>query len=78
VIEAGIVLEFALRILTARRHTSRHELAAMMAALKLARRAALAAARRQVKAEIQGRRAAVRRDRGRIPHSAKVYRPPIF
>jgi hypothetical protein len=64
-IEASLITEFAVRIATARQQAPRHELAAMLAALKLAQRAALAAARQLAKAEIQGRRAAVMRDRRR-------------
>jgi hypothetical protein len=62
-IESGIAADYALRMIGARRSSPRQELAAMLAALKLARRAALMAARQCAKAEIQGRRAAVTRDR---------------
>ena len=62
-IEAGILLDFAIRIATARHQAPRHELAAMIAALKLAQRAALIAVRQRVKAEITGRRSAAIRDR---------------
>ena len=62
-IEASIVTDFAIRIATARQQTPRQQLAAMLAALKLAQRAALNAARALAKGEIQGRRAAVMRDR---------------
>jgi hypothetical protein len=65
-IESGIAADYALRMIGARRSTPRQELAAMLAALKLARRAALMAARQCAKAEIQGRRAAVTRDRSRL------------
>jgi hypothetical protein len=65
-IEAGIAADYALRMIGARRSTPRQELAAMLAALKLARRAALMAARQCAKAEIEGRRAAVTRDRSRL------------
>ena len=63
VIEAAIVLNFAIRVATARAQAPRRELAAMIAALKLAQRAELTAARQWVKAEIMGRRSAAIRDR---------------
>ncbi|HQT46942.1 MAG TPA: hypothetical protein PLY97_06940 [Acidocella sp.] len=78
VIEAGIVLNFAIRVATARQQVPRRELAAMIAALKLSQRAELTAASQRVKAEIMGRRKAVRRDRRRRLQPAKVYRPSIF
>lgn len=69
-IEASIVTDFAIRIATARQQTPRQQLAAMLAALKLAQRAALNAARAQAKLEIQGRRAAIMRDRRRPKRAA--------
>jgi hypothetical protein len=56
---AGIMAEFAAAMLHARRYARRGELPAIMRALKDARRAALAAAKRKAALEVQGRRQAV-------------------
>lgn len=54
-VRAGIMADFAARVVDARRCLPRHQLAGALAAIKQARGAALAIASRNAKAELQGR-----------------------
>jgi hypothetical protein len=57
-VRAGIMADFAARAAHARKHLPRHLIAGALAAIRQARGAALAVARQNTKAELQGRKKA--------------------
>ena len=70
----GIMAEFAGRIASARKHLPRSQIAAAVAALKAARKAALALVKRHAAQERAGRKKAATAGRGRRPRAAGARR----
>lgn len=66
----GVMAEFAGRIAYARKHLPRSQIAAAVAALKAARKAALALVKRNAAQERAGRKKAASAGRGRRPRAA--------
>jgi hypothetical protein len=57
-VQAGIMADFAARVVYARRHLPKHQIAGALAAIKQMRAAALAVAKQNAKTELAGRKKA--------------------
>jgi hypothetical protein len=74
-IRAGIMADFAARLVYARRHLPRQQIPGALAVIRQARAAALAVAAQNAKAELQGRKKAAIAARRRLRNATKLGRP---